>query len=345
MVRLSALGDVLQVLPALDALAQRFPAAKIDAVTETLSSDLLEGHPALRHVIEFPRAKARAAWRNHAERKQTWPLLEQFLRELRKQEYDLLLDWQSNLRSAVVRMMARAKIVLGIHPADGGELPRWWPGFRPAEAASSTHKVHRVERALHVVKALGWQGEAPAGRLGNFDAVQLEGDHGNNDPVLLHPFVSAFGQFKEWSPSRWQVLARSLARRGLPVWISGGPDDQQKVAQIVKDSGYAAAPAPATSTLPELAVLVGRCRAVVAADTGVLHLAALRRVPAIGLYGPKDPAIHGPWGQNCRVIHNHIPCSPCTLRSCEHSFCMQSITPESVENALLDLLSNSLGTR
>jgi len=344
-VRLSALGDVLQVLPALDALAQRFPAAKIDVVTETLSSSLLERHPALRRVIEFPRARARAAWKDRTQRSQTWQLLARFVRQLREHEYDLLLDWQSNLRSAVIRMLARAHRVIGIHPSDGGELPGWWPGYRPAVAACSTHKVHRVERALHVVRALGWEGQTPAGQLGNFDTVHLEGDHGPNQPVLLHPFVSAFGRFKEWPSSRWEKLAHSLARRGLPVLISGAPGDQHKIAQIVQNCGYAAAPAPCTSSLAELTKLIDRCRAVVAADTGVVHLAAIRKVPTVGLYGPKDPTVNGPWGENCRVIRGEIPCSPCTLRNCEHSFCMQSITPESVENALLDLLSTTTRAR
>lgn len=343
MVRLSALGDVIQVLPALEALAQRFPDAKIDAVTETLSSGLIEEHPALRRVIELPRSEARAAWRSRHHRGQTWSLLEQFIRQLRTEQYDLLVDWQSNLRSALVRLLARARTVIGIHPADGGELPGWWPGFRPVEAATRTKKVHRVERALHVVKALGWEGAIPEGRLGNFDQVPIDGCHGPNSPVLLHPFVSAFGRFKEWPVGNWVQLARMLAKRGLPLWISGSPDDQHKIARIIQQCGYCAAPAPHTSGIRQLTALMDHCRAVVAADTGVLHLATIRQIPAIGLYGPKDPTVHGPWGRNSRVLRGEIPCSPCTLRTCEHSFCMQSISPRAVETALLELLVPETG--
>ena len=257
--------------------------------------------------------------------------------------YDLLVDWQSNLRSALVRLLARARTVIGIHPADGGELPGWWPGFRPVEAATRTQKVHRVERALHVVKALGWEGAIPEGRLGNFDQVPIDGCHGPNSPVLLHPFVSAFGRFKEWPVGNWVQLARMLAKRGLPLWISGSPDDQHKIARIIQQCGYCAAPAPHTSGIRQLTALMDHCRAVVAADTGVLHLATIRQIPAIGLYGPKDPTVHGPWGRNSRVLRGEIPCSPCTLRTCEHSFCMQSISPRAVETALLELLVPETG--
>ncbi len=344
MVRLSALGDVIQVLPAIEALAQRFPDAKIDAVTETLSYDLLDGHPALRNVLELPRAKARAAWRDQQQRGQTWPLLERFIRQLRTEHYDLMIDWQSNLRSALVRMLARKSRVIGIHPQDGGELPRWWPGFRPAQAAGKLRKVHRVERALHVIKELGWTGITPQGQLGTADQDFIDGDPGIRAPILLHPFVSAFGRFKEWPLYHWTKLARSLATKGYPVWISGAPDDRPRIAQLVQQCGYCAAPAPGTSGIKQLMGLVKHCRAVVAADTGVLHLAAALQIPAIGLYGPKDPQIHGPWGSRSTLLRGEVPCAPCTLRSCEHSFCMQSIAPDRVESTLLDLLASATGS-
>lgn len=343
MVRLSALGDVIQVLPALEALAQRFPGAQIDAVTETLSSGLIEGHPAIRKVIELPRSEARKTWRNRQLRGRTWPLLEKFIRQLRRERYDLVIDWQSNLRSALVRILAKKRMVLGIHPADGGELPDWWPGYRPTRSAGQNQKVHRAERALHVVRELGWKGSSPPGQLGDFEGESVAKYQGDSTPVLLHPFVSAFGRFKEWPLHHWAALSKSLAKKGYPVWISGAPEDQSRIAQIVRQCGYCAAPAPSTSGIRELAALLKNCRALVAADTGVLHLAATLKTPAIGLYGPKDPEVHGPWGDHARVLRADIPCAPCKLRSCEHSFCMQSISPVTVERALLELLASMNG--
>ncbi len=339
MVRLSALGDVIQVLPALEALSRRFPDAQIDAVTESLSAGLLQGHPALRKVITLPRAEMKASWKDPARRASTWPALAGFIGELRRHRYDLLIDWQSNLRSGLVRMLTRADRILGIHPRDGGELPRWWRGFHPPTAAG---RVHRTERALHVVRALGWSGEMPWGQLGDVDTTttQLDGDANRSSikPILLHPFVSPFGRFKEWPRKQWSALAMSLADRGQPVWISGGPGDRDAVASIIRDSGYSAAPAPPTCDLRELAACIGNCRAVVAADTGVLHLGAIREIPSIGLYGPKDPSVHGPWGRWTRVIQPSLPCSPCSLRHCEHSFCMESMSVTTVANSLMELL-------
>ncbi len=338
-VRLSALGDLIQVLPALDAVSARFPAASIDAVTESLSSGILEGHPALRRVIRLPRSELKNCWRQPHRRSMTWPLIDQFCRELRSEHYDLLIDWQSNYRSAIVRGLARADMVLGIHPDDGGELPRWWPGYRPATAAGY---VHRSERALHVVRSLGWHGETPTGRVGAVDdsleEVDLDPVDAMGAPVLLHPFVSDFARFKEWPAHRWIELARSLSGQGLPVWISGAPEDRNAVATMVEASGTCAVAAPFTSDLKQLAALLGCCRAIVAADTGVLHLAAIRGVPSIGLYGAKDPAVYAPRNRWTRVVRSAVSCSPCTLRHCDHSFCMAAITVDHVEASLRELL-------
>ena len=352
MVRLSALGDVIQVLPALDALSQRFPDAQIDAVTESLSAGLLQGHPALRRVITLPRAQMKRNWKDPACRASTWPAVESFIGELRRHRYDLLIDWQSNLRSGLVRMLARAERVLGIRVARLELKPDEFKGF-PLDMTQylrmfATARVPRRgadqprARARHVARALGWSGEMPWGQLGDVDATVAEPHRQETPsargPILLHPFVSPFGRFKEWPRKRWSELARSLAVRGQPVWISGGPEDSHAVASIVRDSGYSAAPAPPTCDLRELAANIGNCRAVVAADTGVLHLAAMRGIPTVGLYGPKDPSVHGPWGRWTKVIQPSLPCSPCSQRHCEHSFCMESMSVTTVMNSLLELL-------
>ncbi|MDE0959640.1 MAG: glycosyltransferase family 9 protein [Planctomycetota bacterium] len=341
-VRLSALGDLIQVLPALEALSEHFPEARIDAVTESLSSGLLQGHPALDRVISLPRSELKQCWKQPEQRDRAWPLVSRFTRELRQQHYDLLIDWQSNFRSALVRMLARADRVIGIHPEDGGELPRWWRGHHPPQRAG---RIHRSDRALTVVRALGWDGATPLGQLGDVDGALDQTlattPRGRMAPILLHPFVSHFGRFKEWPTPRWSALARSLARRGHCVWISGGAQDQTRIDGIVTDAGNGVVAAPETKDLTAMAALLGRCQGVIAADTGILHLAAIRRIPCIGLYGPKDPAIYAPREPWTRILRSGIPCSPCTLRHCDHSFCMSAISVAVVEQAILELLGET----
>ncbi|MEM7263775.1 MAG: glycosyltransferase family 9 protein, partial [Planctomycetota bacterium] len=64
-------------------------------------------------------------------------------------------------------------------------------------------------------------------------------------------------------------------------------------------------------------------------------LAATLGVPVIGLYGPKDPTIYGPWSDRASVLRSSAPCSPCRLRKCAHAICMPSIAVRDVETAVL----------
>ncbi len=96
--------------------------------------------------------------------------------------------------------------------------------------------------------------------------------------------------------------------------------------------------APETASILELAAIYERCAAVVGCDTGPVHLAAALGVPVIGLYGPKDPAIYGPWSARENhpqdAIWKQVHCSPCTLRWCGNVICMDAIRPDEVRAAV-----------
>lgn len=339
-IRLSALGDVIQVLPALEALGRLFPGAQIDAITESLSFPLLQNHPRLDHVFCFPRSEIRRDWRNPETRGNARDRWEEMRSQLHGHFYDLVIDWQSNLRSAYIRMLTRNRHVLQLHPEDGGELPGWWPGWRPRHAAG---RVHRSERAMHLVRELGYSDSTPAGELALGASPVIPRNHESEQPpqpILLHPFVSAFGRFKEWPLSHWRRLALALADRGERVWLSGGPGERERLADLLDSEKPAITLAPATKDTADLGRMIQQCRAVVAADTGVIHLSALLGLPSVGLYGPKDPLVHGPRGPRALALRSGVPCSPCLLRDCDHSVCMSSLEVDKVVQGLDSLLES-----
>jgi len=285
--------------------------------------------------MRFPRAEIRREWRSADSRGEARERLAEVHTKLHEHYYDLIVDWQSNLRSAWIRLRTRHRNVLQLHPADGGELPQWWYGWRPRSAAG---RVHRIERAMHLVRELGYEGETPAGEVALGDSDN--GPVTESPPVLLHPFVSAFGRFKEWPLTHWRNLARRLVESGHPVWLSGGPGERSTLEDLARKIGDCATLAPQTKDAADLGRLIRCCRAVVAADTGVIHLSALLGIPSLGLYGPKDPAVHGPTGPNTMVLRSGIPCSPCLLRRCDHSLCMSSLSVEKVFEGVDSLIGS-----
>ena len=332
-IRLSALGDVIQVLPAIEALSRLYPEARIDAVTESLSEPILRNHPRLHHLHTFPRTEIRREWRDPESRGLARERIETLKSALQRPFYDLVIDWQSNFRSAWIRSLTRHRHLLQLHPQDGGELPGWWPGWRPRHPAG---RVHRCERALHLVRELGYRGPTPAGEIAGGNASTPVA--GSAAPILLHPFVSAFGRFKEWPLNRWMELADQLVQRGETIWVSGTPAEREKLSDWVANASSSIQMAPETGDTGDLGRLVRQCRAVIAADTGVIHLSAMQGVPSVGLYGPKDPAVHGPVGPYTAVLRSGVPCSPCLLRDCEHSLCMSSLEVPKVLAGLDTLL-------
>jgi ADP-heptose:LPS heptosyltransferase len=252
--------------------------------------------------------------------------VERFVAELRAREYDLLIDFQGNLRSAAIAAFARAGARAGHHPRETREMPWLVRASRPSVPAGP---VHRIEKNLHLVRALGYDGPEPRGRFPDFSAemarLRDSPELAGGAPTILHPFVSAFGRIKEWPEERFAELARRLAGAGHRVLVSAAAEDRARRDRLLERAGGAARPTPETRSPRDLAALLLLARLVVAADTGPLHIAALAGVPVVGLFGPKDPAIYGPRAPAAVVLRGDVPCAPCRLRRCEHSICMQAI--------------------
>ena len=111
---------------------------------------------------------------------------------------------------------------------------------------------------------------------------------------------------------------------------------------MVAASEGAAVLAPETHSIQQLAALYEVADLMLAGDTGPLHLAAALGVPVVGLYGPKDPAIYGPWnsatGEVGRAVRRPVHCSPCRRRTCPNVICMPAIQIDDVIGAVEETL-------
>ena len=345
-VRLSALGDVLHALPVLSALRARFPDARIDWAVEDKAAALVEGRPDLTEALVFPRKALNAAARGVPHPGDLWRITRGYIQQMQERTYDVALDLQGNLKSGAVTRMSGAALRFGLAGPDAREGNRW---FTQRRAAPPPEAKHRVERGLAVASAL--VGEplpyVPPGfpvddatRAG-VTASLAELGLADRPFVVLHPGTSGFGAFKRWPPERFAALARMLADDGRGVLVSYGPGEAE-LAQAVVAASRGAATAFAPPSLHALAELIRRASLFVAADTGPLHLAALVETPLLGLFGPKDPAIYGPYGVRADgtpgllpvLTQDDVACRPCTLRRCADPLCMRTIAPERVYAAL-----------
>ena len=336
MVRLSALGDIVNTLPALTVLRRALPEAHIAWVCERASAGILEGHPLLDEVVVVDRKGwQRALWRLYG--LATVPVrLWAFARRLRRARFDAAIDFQGNLRSGIVAFLTRARLRVGLARQDSREGSH---RLTNRHVALPERKLHRVERGLWLLRELGLDTAdarpvlAPAcAERARVDGFLAGGGLEGRPFAVIHAGTSAFGRYKHWPEDRWAEVARRLdGELGLRVVLTHGPGrgETAEAERTAQAAGQRAVVAPLLS-LRELGELFRRCRLFLSVDTGPMHLASAAGAPVVALFGPKDPAIYGPYFGPRAIVEKPLECRPCARRSCPDPRCMLAITPDDV---------------
>jgi len=292
-VRLSALGDIVFALPVLDALRQALPQAQIDWLVEDRHAAVLRDHPDIHEVLEYPRK----AWRGG----RGMPTLWRHLRGLKKRgRYDLVLDFQSNLKSALQMLFLQSPCKVGFRKPIAREGAQRFH-HRHAEVAE---RAHRSARDLALLKTLGWDGQPRFDGHWPLPKDVVKSYAEDLAPfTLLHTTTTQYGQDKMWPETRWAALAKDLAAAGKEVQLLWTPADRPKVEEILQLCGDAASLAPATPSLAHLMALSDRADRLIGTDSGPVHLAAYRGTPVVALFGPTDPVIYRPPGEKVAVVY------------------------------------------
>lgn len=306
-IRLSALGDVANMLPVLTALRRSFPEARMDYVVEDRHEDLVRDHPCLDDVIVFPRRR----WKRMMRRPWMWPRLAaeaiQYVQRLRRERYDAVLEMQGNLKGALHAVAARSRRRIGYARGFCYESAHM---FATVRVRPPGKRIPRVEKYMALVRALD-----PNARIGPptmaapraaVDDIRAYLEACGLKPgayVVVHAGTSEFGREKRWAPERFSALCERIHREfGLPCVIAWGHDERALAELICHEARAAAVLGPETRTVPHLVELIRSARLFIGADSGPLHVAAASGRTCVGLYGTKDPAIYAPYPRERHVV-------------------------------------------
>jgi len=303
-VRLGAMGDVIAALPAVASLKHSIPHSKITWVIEPKWSVLLESNPYLDSVVLLDRhtlTSLRTAWR-----------------QLRSARFDLAVDFQGLVKSALVATIARPERIFGFSAADARESAASW--FYSNKV--SRRSEHAVERNLDLAAAAG---ASSLLRTFPLPPGEPEGRLPDRDFVLASP-LAGWGA-KQWPLQCYSQLAARLRREfGLPL-VLNAPYPIPVAGVETNVSG-----------IRGLIYATRRAIAVIGVDSGPLHLAAALAKPGVAIYGPTDPARHGPYGATFTVLRS--PSATTTYkRTSQPDPSMRDITPDQVAGALQAVLS------
>jgi heptosyltransferase-1 len=332
------MGDILHSLPAVTALRAAHPEWFLGWAVEPQWRALLAaegagaaslGMPVVDrlHIVpakQWARAPLSAA---------TFRDVRHVRRELRKGGYDVCLDLQGAVRSAVIAKWARAARLIG------EDKPREWAARWFFTERIPTSGVHVIEQAMEVANAVAHDDLSPMlPWLPREESAErwCDGILSGKSLVLLNP--GAGWGAKRWPVERYAAVARALANEGYGVLANAGPKEELLAQILSAESGGAAM--AVTPSLGELIALTRRASLVIAGDTGPLHLANALGRPVVGIFGPTDPARNGPFGGNFRVLR-HPESKRNHARTSEPETGLLTITPGEVLAAAHELLKET----
>jgi len=319
------LGDTVMAVPALRAIREKFPEARVLLAGPWV--ELLAGQGLGDVLVGYPRA------------------------------------WTARLRVAdTVRDFRSDTVVLLPNSFEAAAAAVYWRGWRRIGYAAdgrswlltdvlplSSPRPHQVDEYLRLAAHLGADTATREPRL---TAPEPEADSrrrvrdllrecgaGGDRPRIGVHLGAAYGPAKVWALERVVEFCRHAPERGMIPVLLGAPSDARAAADVLREVKAASlvgrdSPDLLPAVLAEIAVLVS-------GDTGVAHLAAALGTPVVALFGPTDPALSAPLG-SVAVMRHPVPCAPCFYRACpiDHP-CMRGIRADAVGDEIDALLART----
>jgi heptosyltransferase I len=329
-VKLSSFGDVIHTFPAVTDLKAARPDIEVDWLVEESLAPFVALHPGVAkvHTLAFRRLRRPASrWPRLAS--ETWRLR----RALRARHYDLVVDLQGLMKSALPARLAGA--VSG-YAADSAREPAAARLYRHRFAVP--RQMHAVERTRRLLAAaVGYPVPETPGRYG----IAVDGlpDAGPGLPpryaMVMH---AASWPTKLWPEEYWRALLPAIADEGRGVVLPWGNAEEKARAERLTSGVPGAMVLPRVMAGAELARIVAGAEFAIGLDSGLMHLAAALAVPGVWLYGPTDPGLTGPYGEGQTVIQSTWPKAPCRRRTCDDTLggdcCMRAIGVDQVADAV-----------
>lgn len=335
-IRLSAIGDVIMASGLIPALRSTYPEARIGWLADAPQADLLRHNPRLDRLHLWPRRR----WRELREAGRYREFLREareFIRDLRAERYELVLDLQGLLKSGIWARLSGGRRRIGLGSREGSSLLMTEVLDRRVESPLVGKEYRKLAEVLGAPpEAFALDIAISAGsRAAAEDLLRTSGVAGAY--AVIAPFTTR--PQKHWFDERWAELAGRLkAERGWPVLLLGGPGDRERGEAIAAQAGGTIVNLAGRTGLNECAAVIEGAHLLIGVDTGLTHLGIAVGAPTLALFGSTRPYLDT--GRDyARVLYEPLDCSPCRRRpTCGGTFdCMRRHTVEGVMGAVGDL--------
>lgn len=346
-IRLSAIGDVLRVLPAFQVIRQNFPDAYIAWVVEEKARAILEAHPDIDEVIVFPKNNLLNKLKSRLAILSGIKEFFSFLWGIRKKKFDIVIDFHGLFKSGIISLFSGAPDRVGFTRAFSKEFNFL---FNNRRFPLDTDKISRIERNLTLLKkwGLNTNHKAPVIHIPQKNSEEIrrffrQHQIDRRRPVIaIHPGTSLQTPYKRWEPYRYAVVADHIIEdNGAQIIFTWADHELEMVKEIMGLMKHKAVTAPETDNLCQLAEIFRHCDLYLGSDTGPMHLAAFAGIPVVALFGPTDHIVNEPYVFTPHIIiRKETDCSPCRKKDCSKRDCMKGITEKNVIRAVNIMLDS-----
>jgi heptosyltransferase-1 len=339
LVKTSSMGDVIHTLPAITDATNAIPGVEFHWVVEEGFKEIPQWMPAVKKVIPVAlRRWRKQGWLHSAKEIQT------FIGELRQEHYDIIIDAQGLLKSALITLLGKGRRVgLSYRSAREGVASLFYQA-----RCKVIWEQHAIPRARQLMaQALGYSlpTDAPHSMVNLPANIELPAVPLENSVLFFH---GTTWPTKHWPEVYWLQLARLMHESGLTILLPWGSQAEHERAQRI--AAVAEGHVLPRLSLSQLAALLLKVKACVAVDTGLGHLAAVLGIPTISLYGPTNPQLTGTLGRHQYHLTANFECAPCLQEHCkikasgEPDFppCFTTIPPGKVFQQLREIIQVTL---
>ena len=310
-IKLGALGDVINTFPAVIRLKKKF-SARIHWLVAPLSFPLVSEHPAVDHAILFDKKNIKESFFD-------------VRKEIRKITFDITIDFQRTLKSGLFCMMSKTRRRVGFDRKRCKEMTWLYPFER---IPASDPGKHMLLQYLEFSDYLGATGNNISWGLSYSDEnrFQIPGKY-----IVLN--IGATKKVNLWNPEGFASLAAYIyLKYGFTCVLTGGNEDAGFSEKISGLSNHKVINLVGKTSINDLKNIIGNSELVVSCDTGPMHLAVALGKNVVALFGPSDPRRTGPF--KGEVIQKEFDCLPCNKKHCPDPLCMSSISHEEVINRI-----------
>ncbi len=340
-IKLSAIGDVVHALPAVNIIKDKIPSAEVSWIVDKKASNVLEDHPSIDNLIVLPLS----IWKENikSNKVETFNEIINFFQNIRSFKYHYAIDLQGLFKSGLVTFLSGARYRIGYNDAREGSTLFYNKKFSPPPEGTPV-----VERYIQLIeKSLGIKSNKVEFNLSfsqfekeKIDVLLIEyGIENNRRIVVINPITSWLS--KNWPLNLYSLLCdRLIDEYDCQVLLTGSAANTDEIDLIIEGMKNRAFNLCGRINLRELAELYKRADVFVGGDTGPMHIASAVDCPVVTIMGPTNPVRNGPYGVKSIILQKEIDCINCWKRKCplDHHNCMKQITVNEVFNAITSIM-------